>query len=563
MTATTAPAPGGRPAPIGVDALRALRVSGAVHALIDVREHPETDAGHIPGASTVPMRSLPLRVTELLPTTDLDIVVVDRGGEDRRAEAAVELLRAEGHTRAVVLDGGLAAWSAAGHRVERGRNVPSKRFGELLLDGADEDLLVAPETLAGWMAEGRVDRILDVRTAVEHERECIPGSQHAAGFDVVAAALARTDPSRPLIVHCTGRTRGIVAASTLRLLGLPNVHALENGTMGWKLAGLELEHGARRDAPSTDAADDAAEATRAAVHAIARDAGVELLSPAAADERLRTATIPTLLFDVRSPAEHAEAAPDRALGVPSGQLVQQVDDHLVIAGAHAILIDDGGVRAPIAAYWLRRIGVASVAIVDGGVAAWQRAGLPIGPPADRPLPRPVARAQESVEAVDHEQLEARIAAGATVVSVATSLEHAAGHVPGARWLFAADALTDPERALAELSAASSEDPSEHADRGPRELIVTCEDGQLSSVVAALFVAADVVARADVEGEPGLRVRRLAGGTRAWRAAGRPLSTDRSGIPAPAPDAMEHPIHVGADAMRAYLDWELELEHHGA
>ena len=554
MTVTTAPAPGGRPAPFGVDALRALRVSGDVHALIDVREHPETDAGHIPGASTVPMRTLPLRAAELLPTTDLDIVVVDSGGEDRRAEAAVELLRSEGHVRAVVLDGGLAAWVAAGHRVERGRNVPSKRFGELLLDGADEDLLVAPETLAGWMAEGRVDRILDVRTAVEHERECIPGSQHAAGFDVVAAALARTDPSRPLIVHCTGRTRGIVAASTLRLLGLPNVHALENGTMGWKLAGLELEHGARRAAPSadaSDASDDEAATTRAAVHAIARDAGVELLSPEAAHERLRTAAVPTLLFDVRSPAEHSAAAPDGALGVPSGQLVQQLDDHLVIAGAHAILIDDGGVRAPIAAYWLRRIGVAAVAIVDGGVTAWQAAGLPVGPPADRPLPGPVARAQASVEAVDAAQLEALVAAGATVVSVATSLEHEAGHVPDAQWLFAAAALADPSRSLDAVLTGTADDRTIDAASGGRALVVSCEDGRLSAVVAARFAAVGV---------PGLGIHRLDGGVRGWRASGRPLHTDPSGIPTPAPDVIEHPIHVGAEAMRAYLDWELELEH---
>jgi rhodanese-related sulfurtransferase len=543
VTVTTAPAPGGRPAPFGVDALRALRVSGAVHALIDVREHPETDAGHIPGASTVPMRTLPLRMAELLPTTGLDIVVVDGGDEDRRAAAAVELLRSEGHARAVVLDGGLAAWAAAGHRVERGRNVPSKRFGELLLDGAEEDLLVAPETLADWMAEGRVERILDVRTAAEHERECIPGSQHAAGFDVVAAALARTDPSRPLVVHCTGRTRGIVAASTLRLLGLPNVHALENGTMGWKLAGLELEHGARRVAPA-DAPDEDAAATHAAVHAIARDAGVERLSPAVAAERLRTATVPTLLFDVRSPAEHSEAAPDGSIGVPSGQLVQQLDDHLVIAGAHAILIDDGGVRAPIAAFWLRRIGVAAVAVVDGGIAAWQAAGLPVGPPALRPLPGPVTRAQARVDAVDSARLEVLLSEGATVVSVASSLEHAAGHLEGSRWLFAAEALADPERVLTGVLG-------DAPDAARREVTVTCEDGTLSAVVAA---------RLDAVMPPGGHVRRLEGGVRAWRASGRPLSTDATDIPRPAPDVIEHPIHVGAAAMRAYLDWELELEH---
>lgn len=537
----TASAPGGRPAPFGVDALRALRVSGAVHALIDVREHPETDAGHIPRASTVPLRALPLRLPALLPMLEIDIVLVDGGGADLRADAATAMLRREGFERSVVLDGGLAAWAAAGHRVEQGRNVPSKRFGELLLEDADDDLLVAPATLAAWMAEGRVDRILDVRTVAEHQRERIPGSQHASGFDVVAAALERPDASRPLIVHCTGRTRGIVAASTLRLLGLRNVHALENGTMGWKLAGLELENGAERLAPTTSSATGIGSMV-AAVLDVASSVGVERLTALAAHERLRSATVPTLLFDVRSPAEHALSAPAGAIGVASGQLVQQLDDHLVITGAHAILVDDGGVHALIAAYWLRRIGVTAVAVVDGGVAAWAAAGLPVGPPAARPLPAPVVRANAAVPALDPAELEELLAAGTTVVSVASSIDHAAGHVPGARWMFASDALADPVRAL---SAITDEQPT---------VVVSCEDGRLSAVVAAGLDAASRLLSTPV------LLRRLDGGVCAWRASGRAVSIGREGMPSPALDVVEHPIDVGAVAMQAYLDWELELEH---
>lgn len=540
MTEITALAPGGHLAPFGVDALRALRVSAAVHALIDVREYAESDAGHIPGASTVPLRTLPVRLPELLPTTEIEVVLVDGGGADLRADAAAAMLRNEGFEATVVLEGGLAAWAAAGHRVERGRNVPSKRFGELLLEEADDDLLVAPATLAAWMADGRVDRILDVRTVAEHQRECIPGSQHASGFDVVSAALARTDASRPLIVHCTGRTRGIVAALTLRLLGLPNVHALENGTMGWKLAGLELEHGARRDAPAASSASRISAAV-VAVLDVASSVGVERLTALAAHERLRAASVPTLLFDVRSPAEHAVSAPEGAIGVASGQLVQQLDDHLVITGAHVILIDDGGMRAPIAAYWLRRIGVTAVAVLDGGVAAWAAAGLPVGPPAARPLPAPVVRAHAAVPAVGPAELEELLAAGAMVVSVASSIEHAAGHVSGARWILAAEALADPVRAL---SALADEQPT---------IVVSCEDGRLSAVVAAGLEAASRSLSTPVP------VRRLDGGLRAWRASGRALRTGQKGIPFPAPDVIEHPIHVGADAMQAYLDWELELE----
>ncbi len=44
-----------------------------------------------------------------------------------------------------------------------------------------------------------------------------------------------------VIVNCAGRTRSIIGAATLRRLGLTNVRALSNGTMGWLLAGYELE----------------------------------------------------------------------------------------------------------------------------------------------------------------------------------------------------------------------------------------------------------------------------------------------------------------------------------
>ncbi len=46
-----------------------------------------------------------------------------------------------------------------------------------------------------------------------------------------------------------------IGAESLRRMGLPNpIVALENGTMGWQLAGLNLERGAGRWAPAPSAA---------------------------------------------------------------------------------------------------------------------------------------------------------------------------------------------------------------------------------------------------------------------------------------------------------------------
>ena len=47
-----------------------------------------------------------------------------------------------------------------------------------------------------------------------------------------------------IIINCAGRTRSIVGAQALINFGIKNkVYALENGTQGWFLANLKLDHG--------------------------------------------------------------------------------------------------------------------------------------------------------------------------------------------------------------------------------------------------------------------------------------------------------------------------------
>ena len=52
-----------------------------------------------------------------------------------------------------------------------------------------------------------------------------------------------------VIVNCAGRTRSIIGTAALRRLGLTNVRALRNGTMGWVLAGYQLETKPARRGP--------------------------------------------------------------------------------------------------------------------------------------------------------------------------------------------------------------------------------------------------------------------------------------------------------------------------
>lgn len=88
---------------ISVDALPA----GA--AILDVREDDEWVAGHIDGATHIPLAELPQRVRDL-PDGDPIHVICRAGG---RSQKAAEWLARQGIEVANV-DGGMRAWSAGG-----------------------------------------------------------------------------------------------------------------------------------------------------------------------------------------------------------------------------------------------------------------------------------------------------------------------------------------------------------------------------------------------------------------------------------------------------------------
>lgn len=86
--------------------------------LLDVRTPGEFEAEHVAGAYNVPLDTLGEHGPEIRAGVDGPVVLVCRSGQRaRRAEAA---LNGAGMTRLHVLDGGMAAWAAAGQPVRRG-----------------------------------------------------------------------------------------------------------------------------------------------------------------------------------------------------------------------------------------------------------------------------------------------------------------------------------------------------------------------------------------------------------------------------------------------------------
>lgn len=88
--------------------------SGAV-TVLDVRPPEEYDAGHLPGAISVPLDALEQRLEEL--PRDRDIVAYCRGPYCVMALEAVEVLRNNGY-KAERLEEGVPDWRARGFPVE-------------------------------------------------------------------------------------------------------------------------------------------------------------------------------------------------------------------------------------------------------------------------------------------------------------------------------------------------------------------------------------------------------------------------------------------------------------
>ena len=102
--------------PVGLAELRRLAREGAV-TILDVRPREEYEAGHIPGALSVPVAGLRGRLGEI--PKRREVVAYCRGPYCVYSVEAVELLRKHGY-RARRASDGLPDWRAAGWPVARG-----------------------------------------------------------------------------------------------------------------------------------------------------------------------------------------------------------------------------------------------------------------------------------------------------------------------------------------------------------------------------------------------------------------------------------------------------------
>ncbi len=85
-----------------------LRSKGEKLHVLDVREHDERAAGHIPDTHHIPMGEVPHRLAEIPGDTTV-VVYCKAGGRSLRV---AEFLASSGRTNIINLEGGVTRWAA-------------------------------------------------------------------------------------------------------------------------------------------------------------------------------------------------------------------------------------------------------------------------------------------------------------------------------------------------------------------------------------------------------------------------------------------------------------------
>lgn len=510
--------------------LRELCKSDMEFAVLDVRERSPFSKEHVLLSSCVPLSQLELLVEDLVPRRATRVVVVGGGPADPYGlhERAAKRMQELGYTDVSVLEGGISGWRDAGFELFSGVGSYSKAFGEWVAEQYHTPSLTAREVQE--QIQNRANHvILDCRPSDEYHRMTIPGSINAPGVDLLYRVHdAAADPGALVLVHCAGRTRSIIGTQSLLNAGIANpVAALENGTMGWELAGFDLEYGQTRSAPLPSRQGLARAKSCAAK--IADRFGVGKISYGTLRQWLAAGGDRTLyVIDVRLPEEFAAGHLRESRNVQGGQLIQATDQYIGVFNARIVLVDDTEVRAVMTASWLKQMGWTEVYVLENGIRS-----LPL----TRPAGKPQLPGLKQAKVLSCEDLRAQMADSGrkvALVDVALSSRYREQHIPGAWWGIRARLAVD----LAKIGRV-------------RTLVLTSEDGTLAHLAARdlqeLHFAPEILV--------------LEGGTTAWCKAGFPVAQGMERAVSEADDVWDRPYlspEAPRRAKQAYLEWEYGL-----
>jgi rhodanese-related sulfurtransferase len=350
--------------------LKALSDRNERMVILDSRPLEEFRRMSIPGGINVPGGELAYRIGSLVPDPDT-LVVVNCAGRTRSILGAQSLRSAGIPNRVLALRNGTMGWELAGFSCARGETA---RYP----DGTPPDLdtalaraealrvahkvgLVDRATVDAWAADrSRTLYLLDVRDPAEFAAGHIPGSRSAPGGQLVQATdgWIAVRNARVVLIDDTG-VRARMAAQWLAQMGHRDIHVLAGGLAAPLATGAWVP----TSVPGVALPEVEALPLRA-VHA-ALAAGQGRVVDLARSIAFRDGHIPGSLWGVRTRLD--------ALG----PLLPEM-------GLVAVTSPDDNRTAALAVEELADLTAARVGVLEGGVAAWAAAGLPLA--ADRTNP---------------------------------------------------------------------------------------------------------------------------------------------------------------------------------
>ena len=221
--------------------------------------------------------------------------------------------------------------------------------------------------------------LLDVREPQE-----IAGSGYIDGaVNISIRILAKNLDKLPaqnqaIVVICGSGHRSAMGMMTLQLLGYTNVKSLAGGFAAWEAAKLPFVKGTPA-APVAGKAPPVDQQLLAALDAYlsALPDGWNLITAGSLDNELAAGK--PFQLDVRETQEYAGSGHiDGAVNIPIRTLVKTLD-RLPQDKTSAVIAECGsGHRSAMALMALNLLGYKNVKSLGGGLAAWQKANLPLG-----------------------------------------------------------------------------------------------------------------------------------------------------------------------------------------
>jgi rhodanese-related sulfurtransferase len=349
--------------------------NGEKFVILDSRTPEEFRRFCIPGGRSVPGGELALRITDIAKDIDRDTTIIVNCAGRTRSIIGARVLQRMGIPRVYGLKNGTAGWVLAGHQLETGADrvqLPEPSAAGVAAAEAYAARLAAEDgvrfldvpALKSLMDRRGAESIyfIDVRTADEYAAGHIPGFRWFPG----GQAVQRSDDvavvkNAPIVFACDKKARATLIASWYRQMGFRDVFAVDGGTTAWSASGGALEKGLPDESPAG-----LPEARSAARSISPRD--VQAAAPGAA---------PGAIIFVDTSQEFARGHVPGSRWVPRGWLELWIGD-IVPSKTTAVTVtgvDDLG--AALAAATLKELGYQNVSILDGGMAAWQKAGLSV------------------------------------------------------------------------------------------------------------------------------------------------------------------------------------------